>query len=933
MIDSFLRRLLSPILTLREGESATAVMMFVYSFLVMTAYNNIKPSATAKFIDDVGADNLPWVMLVAGIGMGVIMQYYSRLVGKIPRLWVLPGTLVGVVGTLVGFWFLFQFGQAWVSVAFYFWGRLLLGIFLISQFWTLANDIYDPRQAKRVFGFIGGGASLGGMTGAGLTSLLAETLGADTLILFSAAILAICFFLVIRIQRKEQPTERGSIAQKETLGGGEALAMLRQSKHLGLISLVIGFAALGAVTVEQQLNMAAEQFVQGEDSIVSFLAQITFYLSAISFVIQIYFTSRIHRFLGIGFALMVLPVSLGASALLILFHPVLLSTMVARITDTSLRYSLDKTTREVLFQPLPKEIKLKAKAFVDVTADRFIGKGVGSVILLVLLKVFGFTWVQLSFLSLTYCVLWLFLARKAKKEYTASFRRSIEHLELEPLAMRPQTADAATVETLVEELGSVEEHRVLYAIELLDSLDKANLITPLLLHHEAPTVRARALAGIAAARPELMQRWAPAVERALKDESADVRAAAVSALATIRGENTTELMRPYLGDHDPRIVAAAAVVMAGGDRGEDVDAAEQALRRLSSDTREGAAEGRRQAARAIAQIPNPRFRSLLIPLMYDTNHDVAKEAIASVSRLGTSDYMFVPSLVSLLRHRRLKNVAREVLVSYGEGVLDALAYFLKDPDEDSWVKRHIPGTLAHIPCDRTVGILLDALEDEDGFTRYKAVTALAQIRREHPELAIDPKPVEKVTLRDALRYYSYLGIHYNLFQKERIPAGSLVARALEEKMQRALDRVYELLGLIYPWKDVAAARWTLEHGDGRAKAAATEYLDNMLSGELRKRLMPIVEDVPIEEKVHKGNVFLKTRVRSAEGTLARLIYDDDPVVAATAIDLVREQKMWSLASDIEEVLAFRDAKDFVVFEAASFALAAHRLGEERSHAF
>ncbi len=933
MSDSFLRRLLSPILTLREGEAATAVKMFIYSFLVMTAYNNIKPSATAKFIDDVGADNLPWVMLVAGVGMGFIMQYYSRLVGKLPRLWVLPGTLVAVVGTLVGFWFLFQIGQTWVSVAFYFWGRLLLGIFLISQFWTLANDIYDPRQAKRIFGFIGGGASLGGMTGAGLTSLLARRVGADTLILFSAGILAICFVLVIRIQRKEQPAERGSIARKETLGGGEAWAMVRQSKHLGLISLVIGFAALGAVTVEQQLNMAAEQFVQGEDGIVSFLAQITFYLSAISFVIQIYFTSRIHRFLGIGFALMVLPMSLGASAFLILFHPVLLSTMVARITDTSLRYSLDKTTREVLFQPLPKETKLKAKAFVDVTADRFIGKGLGSVVLLVMLKVFGVTWMQLSFLSLTYCVLWLFLARKAKKEYTASFRRSIEHLDLEPVAMRPQTADAATVETLVEELGSAEEHRVLYAIDLLDSLDKANLITPLLLHHEAPGVRARALASIAAARPELVHRWAPAVERALKDESADVRAAAVTALAAIRGEKSTELMRPYLNDHDPRIVAAAAVVMASSDSDEDVDAAESALRRISSDTREGAAGARRQAARAIAQIQSPRFRSLLIPLMYDANLEVAKESIASVSRFGTSDYMFVPSLVSLLRHRRLKNIARQVLVSYGEGVLDALAYFLKDPDENPWVKRHIPGTLARIPCERTVGILLETLDDDDGFIRYKTVTALGQIRREHPELTIDPKPVEKLALRDALRYYHYLGVHYGLFQKEGLGSGSLVDRALVEKMQRALDRVYELLGLIYPWKDIAAARWTLEHGVARSKASAAEYLDNMLGGDLRKRLMPIMEDIPIEEKVHRGNVFLKTRVRSTEETLARLIYDDDPVVAATAIDLVREQKMWSLADDIEEVLAFRDAKDFFVFEAASFALAAHRLGEEKPRAF
>ena len=933
MSDSSIRRLLSPILTLREGEAATAVMMFIYSFLVMTAYNNIKPSATGKFIADVGADNLPWVMLFAGVGMGFIMQYYSRLVGKVPRLWVLPGTQMVVVGTLVAFWFLFQTGSTLVSVAFYFWGRLLVGIFLISQFWTLANDIYDPRQAKRIFGFIGGGASLGGMTGAGLTALLAESVGAVNLILFSAGLLVVCFFLVIQIQRRTQLSGDDSAQPaKETVGGGEALSMLRQSKHLRLISLVIGFAALGAVTIEQQLNMAAEQFVQSEDGIVGFLGQITFYLSAISFVIQIYFTSRIHRILGIGFALMVLPVSLGATALLILFNPVLLSTMVARITDTSLRYSLDKTTREVLFQPLPKELKLKAKSFVDVTADRFIGKGIGSVLLLILLKVVGVSWVQLSFLSLTYCVLWLFLARRAKTEYVASFRRSIEHLELEPAAMRPQLSDAATVETLVEELGSSEEHRVLYAIDLLDSLDKRNLVTPLLLHHASPAVRARTLNAMESARPDLMERWVPAVELALKDESPDVRAAAVSALAAIRSEKITELMRPYLDDPDPRIVAAAAVALGGSERSEDVDSAEAALRRLASDPRDAAAEGRRQVARAVAQIKDPMFQSLLIPLMYDANIDVAKEAIESVSRLGASDYMFVPSLVSLLRHRQLKNSARQVLVSYGEGMLDTLAYFLNDPDENPWVRRHIPGTLALIPSQKSIDILLKALEDDDGFIRYKTVTALGRLRREHPELTIDPEPVEKLALRDALRYYRYFGVHYDLFEKEGLSTDSLIGRAVEEKMRRALDRIYGLLGLIYPWKDMVAARWTIQHGEGRSRASATEFLDNLLSRDLRKRLMPIIEEMPLEEKVRKGNVFLKTRVRSAVETLTRLIYDDDPVVAATAIDLVRERKLWSLADDIEEVLAFRDVKDFVVFEAASFALAAHRLGKERPHA-
>src|SRR3990172_5493616 len=181
MIDSFLRRTLSPLVTFREGEAIVGLLMFVYSFLAMTAYNNIKPSAASKFIADLGADKVPYVMLLAGLTMGFIMNYYSRALGKVPKLWVLPGTQVAIITLLVAFWFLFKTGQVWVSAAFFFFGRLILGIFLISQFWTLANEIYDPRQAKRVFGFIGGGAMVGGVTGAGLTALLVKRGGTEEL--------------------------------------------------------------------------------------------------------------------------------------------------------------------------------------------------------------------------------------------------------------------------------------------------------------------------------------------------------------------------------------------------------------------------------------------------------------------------------------------------------------------------------------------------------------------------------------------------------------------------------------------------------------------------------------------------------------------------------------------------------------------------------
>ena len=70
-----------------------------------------------------------------------------------------------------------------------------------------------------------------------------------------------------------------------------------------------------------------------------------------------------------------------------------------------------------------------------------------------------------------------------------------------------------------------------------------------------------------------------------------------------------------------------------------------------------------------------------------------------------------------------------MLVSYGEPVVDVLAHFMRDPEEDIWVRRHIPGTLAQIPSQKSVDVLVGALEEPDGFMRYKAIAALERLRR------------------------------------------------------------------------------------------------------------------------------------------------------------------------------------------------------------
>ena len=210
---SLLQRVLNPVVDVRENETVTALLMFVYAFLAMTAYNIIQPLTRSRLINSLGAVNVPWVVLGSGLVIGVLMLGYTRIVSILPRRWALPITQAGMAAAMLGFWALFQTGAEWVSVGFYLYG-LILGILLISQFWTLANDVYDPRQAKRLFGLIGGGASLGGATGAFITASLVERLGTTTMLLVSAAILVGCFLIVVSIVRTNERVMLGlSVAQ------------------------------------------------------------------------------------------------------------------------------------------------------------------------------------------------------------------------------------------------------------------------------------------------------------------------------------------------------------------------------------------------------------------------------------------------------------------------------------------------------------------------------------------------------------------------------------------------------------------------------------------------------------------------------------------------------------------------------------------------
>jgi AAA family ATP:ADP antiporter len=778
-MESLANRVIARLTNTRSGERTVALLMFAYSFLVMTSHNILKPVTKSKFIDQLGSDNLPYVLMASSVLVAVVMHGYSGWIRRLPRQLVIPIAQSALVVLLVVLWALLQSGAVWVTVALYFFGQIL-GVLLISQFWTLANEVYDARQAKRLFGLIGGGACLGGALGASITAITVEEFGSNNLLLVSAATLSVCVAIVLRIVRIPHT---GHVEHKEErgVGGREAIRLLTQSRHLRVLAAVVGFASIGAAVIDQQLSMAAEATAIDADAIAALLARVTVYLSLAGFVVGVALTSHIHRSFGIAAALLLLPIGLGASSTLILITGALWAVAGARVLDTTLRYSVDKTTREVLFLPLPADLRFRAKPFIDVTMDRF-AKAIAAVLILVLIHPRGLDldWQQLSYASLFVTAAWVGVALIAWREYRRAFRASIVSRDIAPANIRTNVADAATVEALVEELSSPDEDAVLYAIDLLEALDRRNLVTPLLLQHESPRVRAATLRVLTGVGSPIAGRWIPTIERMVQDEDVDVRAAALHALAAFSREDAALLLRRHLDDIEPRVVVTAAIALANSGRPGDVDAAEAALLRLLSDVRDAAAGAREEVATALGRIEHRRFRPLLVPLLNDSHLDVVRKAIKSARALGASDGLFVPALLTLLGHRSLKVQARDALVGYGEEIVPLLAYALADKHEQLWIRRHIPVTLALIGTAGSMDALIAALDDQDGFLRYKAIIAIEKLRRENPELSCPRQTLEKAVIRETSRYYNGLTLQHNLLRHSLDGADSLLGRALED---------------------------------------------------------------------------------------------------------------------------------------------------------
>jgi len=258
-------------------------------------------------------------------------------------------------------------------------------------------------------------------------------------------------------------------------------------------------------------------------------------------------------------------------------------------------------------------------------------------------------------------------------------------------------------------------------------------------------------------------------------------------------------------------------------------------------------------------------------------------------------------------NRRLKHEAREALVAIGGGAVGPLHHFMTSDDEQIWVRRAVPKTLALLGVQSAADALEENLDSGDTVLRSKIVEALCFMRARHRDTRFTDRRVKAQIQAEASRYLRCLADLWAISSlheahlvgpfavwhvSKRVP--TLPQQLLAQRMQTLVRNIFGLLELVYRPDDVRAARRSLMSRRPELRARALEYLDNSLKGTLRRDVFSVIDDAPPEEKLRRARLHFGILMESPEATLERLIRTDSRIdPAGRGIVLAAMHAVWA----------------------------------------
>jgi ATP:ADP antiporter, AAA family len=353
------------------------LLSMLYFFFVFGSYSIVKPVRDAMGTV-YGMAHIQELFTGTFVASFLFAPIYSGLASRIKLSSFLPWVYGFVAVTILVFYALFRSSahERWIAAAFYVWVSTF-NILIISVFWTFMADIFSRTQAKRLFGFVAAGGTLGGIAGPAIAAILVKRVGNDNLMLISAAGFIVTAWLVTRLAREKQRLlAAGAEAQPTTLDhrltgtAFDGFKLLFRSRYLLLLALFLLLMTWISTIVYIQLGDLITKAFADRNARTQAYAMIDLVVNAIALFLQLFGTGRIISRFGVTTGLLLNPVVMVIAFLTVAFSPVLMVLAGIQVIRRVAEYAVAKPTREMLFTVVDQASKYKAKNVIDTVVYR-----------------------------------------------------------------------------------------------------------------------------------------------------------------------------------------------------------------------------------------------------------------------------------------------------------------------------------------------------------------------------------------------------------------------------------------------------------------------------------------------------------------------------------------------------------------------------------
>src|SRR5688572_2256549 len=828
-----------------ETEGARLLLMAGYLLLIITCYTTTKAVRDSLFIIEIGPSQLPILYMLIALGMAVISAIYPRVLRRFGLYALVGMTSLVSVATLVLFWWVVDNESRTSLYVLYIWVSLF-GAITASQAWSLASHVFDAREARRSFAWIGLGGVVGGIVGGSLARVVAPWLGTETLLPICAALMGVTVLILRRLalrEDREVGKEARSSAGESADSGLAVLGQIRKSRYVSMMVALLLSGVLVEAFVDYEFKVVAHQAFDSKDRLTSFFGTIASYGGVLALLIQTLLTNRLLKRFGVGAAILLLPSALLTGFFLVSVWPALWAVSILKLIDGCLSYSVHRSGMELLFVPIPAKLRAAVKALIDMLVDR-AGRAVGGVLLLVLTAGLSLSVPTLSVVVAGVLILWIGVAFAIRRNYVQAFRVALEKKVIEPEALGVQTLDSTISRPLLEALSSSDDRQVLYALGLLGSGHAARWSRhqPELIDHKTPAVRSRTIA--------LLTEWrsfaTSLVETRLLDSDLDVRIEVVRHLCEASRDGARSKLSEFLKHPDYRVVLAAILCIAKyrPSDGDLID--EQFIERALATTGEHSASAKAAAARSLAITRLPRATEFLDRLLRDPSVPVVQQAIHAAGEIRYEGAISV--LILMLGRSRFRRAAREALLKIGGPATEELKLQFQDDRTPMDVRVRIPKVISMFRAQEAADFLLHSVHRSTPRLDTMLLKALNNMRNQPGELAFEPERVSALIATECERHQrlSMIRAAIRAVDTENAEKGygeimALLEKAIGERMAESVERVFRLLYLVYSTNDIRAVYLSF-NSKSALRASAVEFLDNLIDPPLRSLVVPVVED-------------------------------------------------------------------------------------------